>query len=58
MLTDNSPMPFGLHKGEKMANVPADYLLWLYHSNKCNAEVRAYIVENMDVLNEEDKRTK
>lgn len=29
-LTDESLMPFGKHKGEKMANVPASYLLWLY----------------------------
>lgn len=28
-LTDNSPMPWGKHKGTAMANVPAHYLLWL-----------------------------
>ncbi len=28
-LTDDSPMPFGKHRGEKMADVPASYLLWL-----------------------------
>jgi Uncharacterized protein conserved in bacteria len=55
-LTDNSLMPFGQYRGEKMANVPAKYLLWLYDGNIRNAEVRAYIVENMDVLKEEVKR--
>jgi len=29
-LTDESPMPFGKYKGEKMANVPASYLKWIY----------------------------
>jgi uncharacterized protein (DUF3820 family) len=55
-LTDNSPMPFGKHKGEKMANVPAAYLMWLYDENKCNREVREYIEDNLDVLKEEVKR--
>lgn len=54
-LTDNSRMPFGKHKNEKMANVPANYLLWLYESNKCNKEVREYIEDNMDILLEEQE---
>ena len=54
-LNDNSPMPWGKHKGQKMANVPASYLRWLYDNNKCNAEVQAYIKDNMDVLKEEIK---
>lgn len=60
MLTDESPMPFGIHKDEKMANVPAKYLLWLYENNKCTSQVKDYIVENLDVIkleafNEKDK---
>jgi uncharacterized protein (DUF3820 family) len=27
-MTDESLMPWGKHKGEKMANVPPEYLLW------------------------------
>ena len=27
-MTDDSVMPWGKHKGEKLANVPAAYLLW------------------------------
>jgi uncharacterized protein (DUF3820 family) len=49
-LNDDSPMPFGKHKGEKMANVPAEYLLWLYENNNCTYEVKKYIDQNMDVL--------
>ena len=60
MLTDESLMPFGMHKGTKMANVPAKYLLFLYDNNKCTSQVKDYIVENLDVLklevfNEKDK---
>lgn len=28
-LTDESPMPFGKHKGERMDKVPGTYLDWL-----------------------------
>lgn len=54
-LTDESPMLFGKYKGDKMVNVPASYLMWLYDNNKCNAEVREYIKENLDVLQKEIK---
>jgi uncharacterized protein (DUF3820 family) len=57
-LTDESLMPYGQHKGEKMANVPAKDLIWLYENNRCNSEVKKYIEENMDVLKEEIKRSK
>ena len=51
-------MPYGQHKGVKMANVPAKDLIWLYENNRTNAEVKQYIEENMDVLKEEIKRSK
>lgn len=56
-LTDESPMPFGKHKGEKMANVPAEYLLWCYENEKCSSDVSKYIKENYDVLKEEVKQS-
>ena len=55
-LTDESLMPLGKYKGEKMANVPASYLIWLYDENKCNRNVREYIEDNLDVIQEEIKR--
>jgi uncharacterized protein (DUF3820 family) len=55
-LNDDSPMPFGKHKGEKMANVTAAYLMWLYNDGKCNKEFREYIEDNLDVLKQEIKR--
>lgn len=57
-MDDNSIMPYGKYKGEKMINVPSDYLLWLYENNKCSDEVRHYIEENMDVISVEIKRNK
>jgi uncharacterized protein (DUF3820 family) len=52
-MDDNSRMPFGKHKNEKLANVPADYLIWLHKEGKCFGELKNYIDENMDVLKDE-----
>ena len=52
-MNDESIMPFGKYKGEKMANIPPDYLLWLYDNGKCYGEVLQYIKENLDVLSAE-----
>lgn len=30
VLNDQSPIPFGKHKGMKLEKVPANYLLWLW----------------------------
>jgi uncharacterized protein (DUF3820 family) len=56
-LTDESLMPYGQHKGKKMANVPAKDLIWLYDNNKCTQPVKDYIEDNMDVLIIEIKRS-
>lgn len=50
---DTSIMPFGKYKGEKLANVPASYLLWLHKENKCFGELKKYIEDNMDGLKQE-----
>jgi len=43
-MQDDDIMPFGKHKGEKMANVPASYLIWLYENDKAGfGEVLTYI---------------
>jgi uncharacterized protein (DUF3820 family) len=52
-MTDSDRMPWGKYQGEKMANVPPEYLLWLLNENKCSGEVKAYIIENKDILLEE-----
>lgn len=50
---DNYIMPFGVYKGKKIANCPADYLLWLYDNDKVNQEVKQYIEENKQELEKE-----
>ena len=50
---DHYEMPFGKHKGTKMANVPAKYLLFLHERGKCYGLVKKYIEENLEVLKKE-----
>ena len=52
-MTDESIMPFGKYKGEKLANVPPEYLMWLYDEGKCYGELRTYIADNMDSIKAE-----
>lgn len=54
MLTDNDPMPYGLHEGTPMKDVPADYLLFLNDEGKTSPEVQDYIDRNWDALNDEN----
>jgi uncharacterized protein (DUF3820 family) len=51
-LTDESLMPFGKYQGKKLANVPADYLLWLHKAN-VSGQLGQYIKENLDAIEEE-----
>ena len=49
-MTDESLMPFGKHKGEKLANVPSEYLLWLLENGNIYGELKVYIKDNLDVI--------
>lgn len=49
-LTDDSEMPFGMHKGKKMEDVPASYLLYLKGEGCSDQRVVDYIEENLQVL--------
>ena len=51
-VTDETPMPFGKYKDDRMDEVPAEYLLWLYDNDKARNLVE-YIEDNMDVLQQE-----
>lgn len=57
-MEDTSLMPFGKYKGVKMANVPPDYLLWLYDNSKVYGDVKEYIKDNLDVLKAEIRNRK
>jgi Putative quorum-sensing-regulated virulence factor len=60
-MDDNTPMPFGKHKGTALANVPADYLLWWYQVNtdkpliinETHTALKAYILDNIKQLTAE-----
>ncbi len=56
-LTDESAMPFGKHKGEKMENVPARYLLWLWEDGHWSkpAPLHDYIAESFSALSQESR---
>lgn len=50
---DNTPTPFGRHKGTAVANVPATYLLWLFNEGCTHEGVKQYINDNLAALNKE-----
>lgn len=52
-ISDQSAMPFGKHKGEKMEDVPASYLLFLWNKGSMTSEVKEYIKENLQALQKE-----
>lgn len=52
--TDQTVLAFGKHKGEKLENIPAGYLIWLWNNGmwKKNGKdpLATYIAENMRAL--------
>lgn len=56
MMDDNSIMPYGKHRGEKLANVPAAYLIWMYDNKKLSPELKKYCEENIEVLKIQKKQ--
>lgn len=53
VFTDNTPMPFGKYKGVLLANVPAEYLLWLLGENMSDGLLKNYIIEHKEQLAKE-----
>lgn len=51
--TDKTPMPFGKYKGILLANVPAEYLLWLLGQNIADGLLKNYIIEHKEQLHRE-----
>ena len=50
-LTDESIMQFGKHKGRKLRDVPASYLLWILNTwDEVPFRLHQYLVENQDAL--------
>jgi uncharacterized protein (DUF3820 family) len=57
-LTDQSIMSFGKYKGHKIANVPAEYLLFIYVEYDLQAPLKKYISDNLQGLKQEVKLAK
>lgn len=55
-LTDKSLMPFGKHKGEALANVPASYLIYIYENFSLPENLKKYIRDNLEGLRQDVKR--
>lgn len=58
-LSDASPMPWGEHKGKPMANVPSDYLHFVWHNgpklkDDRTSNVAAYIRRCLPALRKEN----
>ena len=49
-MNDDSEMPFGMYKGNKLANVPNDYLLYIYNKGWAKDDLKKYIKANMDSI--------
>lgn len=53
---DDDKMPFGKYKGERMADVPASYLHWLWQQKPLsNLRLENYIFNNIEALKKEHK---
>lgn len=55
---DDFIMPFGQFKGQKIGEVPAYYLLWLFNEEKALGKVRLYILQNKALLEKEAETPK
>lgn len=49
-LTDLDPMPFGVHKGKPMQEVPASYLAWLKDQGCHHPGVSGYIDDSWSAI--------
>lgn len=54
-MDDQSIMPYGKFKGDRLEDVPAWYLLLMNNSGKLTPELEEYVEDNLDSL-EEEKR--
>ena len=54
---DNTLMPFGQYKNTKLANVPAQYLIYIYENYTLSEPLKAYIKDNLEALKMEKQRT-
>ena len=49
-IDDDTIMWYGAHKGKRMEDVPAAYLLWIYENTNPISQLKEYIEDNMEIL--------
>ena len=49
-MNDDSIITFGMYKGNKLANVPNDYLLYIYNKGWAKDDLKKYIKANLDSI--------
>ena len=54
---DHTPMPFGRHKGKRMDEVPAKYLLWVFNEGCTHPALNKYLNDNLAALQKEAGQT-
>lgn len=52
-VTDNTPMPFGKHKGVKLKDVPDSYLYWVFCECKIDPHFHAYLDDRLEGYEDE-----
>lgn len=55
-LQDDSLMPSGKYKDDKMIDVPAKYLLYVYENKMCSVLVEDYVIRNLDVIKDQAEK--
>ena len=60
ILNDSSLMTFGMFKGIRMRDIPAEYLLWIYDNRRWGSrrDLLIYLMEHEQALRKEVKRIK
>ena len=55
---DDTLMPFGKHKGKRLGDIPADYLIWLYDQEWFQKfeDIFEYVAKNYQHLEKEAKQ--
>jgi hypothetical protein len=61
-VNDSTIMGWGKYKGQKLANIPASYFIWLWyewgleHSGERHSWLREYVKDNLNAFRAEVKR--
>jgi uncharacterized protein (DUF3820 family) len=50
ILTDQSIMSFGKHKGKKLIEIPDEYFVWLYDNGLQAGDLKMYIEDSVPAI--------